>query len=112
MSKKIDAQKVWDAQISCLQQLESNIILLEKATQELKQKVQNRKLEHNYSTNEDCLTYAMRVWRSCLRLHELKSLQWDLEGRDRLGRKNQNVKKPASEKTATESKKKNKGKKK
>ena len=78
--------KVWKAQIGALRNLESSIISLEKATKELKTKVQNQKLEPFYSTNSDCLTYATAVWRSCLRLCELKKLEWELTGKDSNGR--------------------------
>ena len=62
-SKKIDSDKVWRAQMGALQALETNISLL-----------------------EDCLVYAAKVWQSCLRLAELKKLQWELEGRDANGK--------------------------
>lgn len=85
-SKKIDADNVWQAQLRALQSLETNITLLEESTKRLKNKVTNDKLDTNYSIHSDCLVYATKVWQSCLRLSELKKLQWELEGRDSSGK--------------------------
>ena len=85
-SKKIDSDKVWRAQMGALQALETNISLLEDATKNLKIKVASDKLNTNYSIHSDCLVYATKVWQSCLRLAELKKLQWELEGRDANGK--------------------------
>ena len=63
-----------------------NLKSLENATKELQSKVKNDKLDAFYSQNSDCLVYATKVWNSCLRLAELKKLQWELEGRDSTGR--------------------------
>ena len=78
--------KLWQAQNLCLKTLEMNLKSLEGATKELQSKVKNDKLDAFYSQNSDCLVYATKVWNSCLRLAELKKLQWELEGRDSTGR--------------------------
>jgi|TARA_B100000282_G_scaffold290035_1_gene260522 predicted phage-related endonuclease len=78
--------KLWQAQNLCLKTLEMNLKSLEDATKELQSKVKNDKLDAFYSQNSDCLVYATKVWNSCLRLAELKKLQWELEGRDSAGR--------------------------
>lgn len=69
-----------------LQMLETNLKSLETATTSLQGRVRDKKLNNNYSENEDCLTYSVKVWRSCLRLAELKKLQWQIEGRDSMGK--------------------------
>jgi len=79
--------KVWEAQTRALKSLESQIQSLENATKDLKNKIKNDKLDAYYSQSSDCLAYATKVWKSCLRLSELKKLQWELEGRDSTGRK-------------------------
>ena len=84
--KNITSDQVWRAQTLALKSLETNLKCLENATKELQIKVKNDKLDAHYSQNEDCLTYSLKVWRSCLRLAELKKLEWDLEGRDNLGK--------------------------
>ncbi len=84
--KNITSDKVWQAQTRTLKILESNLKSLESATKDLQTKVNNDKLDTHYSQNEDCLTYALKVWQSCLRLAELKKLQWELEGRDSTGK--------------------------
>ena len=78
--------KLWDAQTRTLKTLESQLKCLENATKDLQSKVQNDKLNAHYSQNNDCLSYAVGVWKTCLRLAELKKLQWELEGRDPSGR--------------------------
>ena len=83
---KFESDKVWKAQTRTLKMLESQIISLETATKQLKNKVANNKLDNYYSENSDCLVYAVKVWKSCMRLAELKKLQWELEGRDSTGR--------------------------
>ena len=85
--KTIDAEKVFAAQMRAMQTLETNIKLLEDATRQLKSKVTLDKLEGAYSQNSDCLTYAVKVWSACLRLAELKKLQWELDDRDSNGKK-------------------------
>ena len=66
--------------------LESHLVSLENATKDLQRKVENDKLDAYYSENSDCVTYAIKVWKSCMRLAELKKLQWELEGRDSCGK--------------------------
>ena len=86
MKSNIESEKVWQAQNRTLKMLESQLISLENATKELQNKVKNYKLDQYYSENSDCLAYAVKVWKSCMRLAELKKLQWELEGRDTCGR--------------------------
>ena len=83
---KFESDKVWKAQNRTLKMLESNLTSLENATRDLRRKVQTDKLDTHYSQNSDCLVYATKVWKSCMRLAELKKLQWELEGRDSTGR--------------------------
>jgi len=84
--KNITSDKVWQAQTRALKMLESNLKSLENATKDLQAKVKNDKLDTHYSQNDDCLAYALKVWQSCLRLAELKKLQWELEGRNLTGK--------------------------
>ena len=84
--KNITSDTVWQAQTRALKMLESNLKSLENATKDLQNKVRNDKLDTHYSQNDDCLTYALKVWQSCLRLAELKKLQWELEGRNLTGK--------------------------
>ena len=86
MKSNIESEKVWQAQNRTLKMLESQLISLENATKELQNKVKNYKLDQYYSENSDCLAYAVKVWKSCMRLAELKKLQWELEGRDTCGK--------------------------
>ena len=83
---KFESDKVWKAQTRTLKMLESHLTSLENATRDLRRKVQADKLDAYYSENSDCLVYATKVWKSCMRLAELKKLQWELEGRDSCGR--------------------------
>tara|TARA_B100001094_G_scaffold141587_1_gene137230 strand:- start:3047 stop:3364 length:318 start_codon:yes stop_codon:yes gene_type:complete len=83
---KFESNKVWEAQTRALKMLESQLISLETATKHLQGRVKTDKLNHNYSQNSDCLAYAVKVWKSCMRLAELKKLQWELEGRDAYGK--------------------------
>jgi len=78
--------KLWEAQTLALKTLESQLKCLESATKDLQYKVHNDKLSAHYSQNNDCLSYAVGVWKTCLRLAELKKLQWELEGRDPTGK--------------------------
>lgn len=86
MKKNITSDKVWQAQTRTLKMLESHLVSLENATKDLQRKVKNDKLDAYYSENSDCVMYAFKVWKSCMRLAELKKLQWELEGRDSNGK--------------------------
>lgn len=86
MKKNITSDKVWQAQTRTLKMLETHLVSLESATKDLQRKVKNDKLDAYYSENSDCVTYAIKVWKSCMRLAELKKLQWELEGRDACGK--------------------------
>ena len=66
--------------------LESQLTSLENATRDLRRKVETDKLNAYYSENSDCVMYAFKVWKSCMRLAELKKLQWELEGRNSYGK--------------------------
>jgi uncharacterized protein YlxW (UPF0749 family) len=90
VKNKFQTDRIWKAQMAAIQELECNLISLEKSTKQLKERVQSLKLENNFSQNEDCLRYALNIWRSCLRLAELKKLQWDLEDKDSNGKKAKN----------------------
>ena len=85
-------EKLWKAQLAAVRSMESNIVNLKKSIQELESKIQYSKIEADYSTNHDCLRYATNIWHSCLRLHELKKLKLELEGKDEFGlpRRNEN----------------------
>ena len=83
---KFETDNVWKAQTRALKMLESQLVSLENATRELQNKVKNGKLDNYYSENSDCLVYAVKVWKSCMRLPELKKLQWELEGRNSYGK--------------------------
>ncbi len=78
-------KKVWEAQLAAVRSMEVNIVNLKKSIQELESKIEHNKTEGNYSVNHDCLRYATNVWHSCLRLHELKKLKLELEGKDEFG---------------------------
>lgn len=84
--------KVWLAQQAAVRSMESNIVSLKKSIQELESKIEFSKTEGDYSVNHDCLRYATNIWQSCLRLHELKKLKLELEGKDEFGlpRRNEN----------------------
>lgn len=108
VAKKITIERVWQSQLRALESLESSIISLEKATKELKENIASKKLNHNYSINSDCMTYATRVWQNCLRLYELRKLQWELEGKDQNGKVIRETKKELKKKSKNESKKQSK----
>ena len=84
--KNITSDKVWQAQTRALKMLESHLVSLENATKDLQRKVETDKLDAHYSQNSDCVEYAVKVWKSCMRLAELKKLQWELEGRNSYGK--------------------------
>ena len=86
MKSNIKSDKVWLAQTRTLKMLESQLLSLENATRDLRRKVETDKLDAYYSENSDCVMYAVKVWKSCLRLAELKKLQWELEGRNSYGK--------------------------
>lgn len=84
--KTIDSNDIWRSQVAALQELECNLTSLIKAAEETLRKVKTDGLAGNFSTNHDCYDYASRVWKSSLRLSELRKLKWELEGRDRNGK--------------------------
>ena len=94
MKKTIDSDNVWRSQVAALQELECNLVSLIKVAEETLRKTKADGLDGNYSTSHDCYGYAVGVWKSSLRLSELKKLQWQLEGRDNSGK----IKKKGEEK--------------
>ena len=72
--------------MAALQEMECNLKSLIKSAEETLSRVKTNGLAHNYSTSHDCYNYAAAVWKSSLRLSELKKLQWELEGRDKNGK--------------------------
>jgi hypothetical protein len=84
--KTIDSNDIWHCQVAALQEIECNLVSLIKSAEETLRKVKSEGLSGNYSTSHDCYNYSVKVWKSSLRLSELKKLQWELEGRDRNGK--------------------------
>ena len=76
---------VWDQQVSALRQVQEGVISLNKSIKELESKIESEGIAGNYSINHDCLRYSLKIWRGCIRLYELKKLQYELEGRDSFG---------------------------
>ena len=95
--KDIDKGVVWKAQMAALRDMEISIKSLIKAAQETQNRIQTVGLNNNYSINHDCYNYAVQVWKSSLRLAELKKLEYDLTGRDPWGM-------PKKDKTQTKKK--------
>lgn len=83
----MDKDKIWEAQLAALREIEVNLVSLAKVTKETQNRIRDRGLEHNHSQNHDCYQYAMLVWKNSLRLAELKKLEMALKGYDSLGRK-------------------------
>jgi hypothetical protein len=82
----LESDKLWEAQLRTLKMLESHIVSIENSVKDLKSKTQHDKLTTNYSMNNDCLEYAIKIWKCSMRLCELRTLQWELEGRDSNGK--------------------------
>jgi len=78
---------IWKAQMAALREMEISLKSLIKAAKETQGRIESDGLKHNYSQNHDCYGYAVKVWKSSLRLAELKKLEYDVTGRDTHGRK-------------------------
>ncbi len=76
---------VWNQQVSAVRQIQEGIVSLDKSIKELQSKIESEGVSGDYSINHDCLRYSLKIWRSCIRLHELKKLQYELEGKDSFG---------------------------
>ena len=76
---------IWNSQMAALRELESNLISLIKAAKDTQSRIQTDGLNHNYSENHDCYAYAVKVWKSSLRLAELKKLEFDVAGLNKNG---------------------------
>ncbi len=76
---------IWNAQMAALREMEVNLISLIKSAKETQNRIQTEGLKQNYSQNHDCYHYAMLVWKSSLRLAELKKLEHDVTGKDQWG---------------------------
>ena len=83
---------LWNAQVSSLRSMQDGIKLLKDCLKDLENKVENEGLSGNYSVHHDSLRYAQKIWAACLRLNELKKLQYELEGRDQFGMLNKETK--------------------
>lgn len=77
---------IWNAQMAALREMEVNLVSLIKAAKDTQSRIETEGLSHNYSQNHDCYGYAVKVWKSSLRLAELKKLEYDVSGLDRDGR--------------------------
>ena len=71
--------------MSAMQSLEINLKSLIKSAEETQNRLHSDGISHNYSQNHDCYGYAVKVWKSSLRLAELKKLEYDLTGLDSWG---------------------------
>ena len=76
---------IWKSQMAALREMELNLESLIKAAKDTQARIQTSGLHHNYSQNHDCYGYAVKVWKSSLRLAELKKLEYDVSGRDSNG---------------------------
>ena len=72
--------------MAALREMEVNLVSLIKAAKDTQSRIETEGLSHNYSQNHDCYGYAVKVWKSSLRLAELKKLEYDVSGLDRDGR--------------------------
>ena len=76
---------IWKSQIAALREMEINIKSLIKSAKETQARIETHGIDHNYSVNHDCYNYAVKVWKSSLRLSELKKLEYDVTGFDPWG---------------------------
>tara|TARA_Y100001963_G_C6734208_1_gene425502 strand:+ start:1120 stop:1386 length:267 start_codon:yes stop_codon:yes gene_type:complete len=76
---------IWKSQMAALREMELNLKSLIKAAEDTQSRIASGGLNHNYSQNHDCYGYAVKVWKSSLRLAELKKLEYDVTGRDSNG---------------------------
>lgn len=81
----IDKEKVWNSQLSALRSIQDGIKLMKDCIKNLESKVENEGVSGNYSVNSDTLKYAQKIWAGCLRLNELKKLEFELNGLDTFG---------------------------
>ena len=103
----------WKSQVAALQEIEINLKSLIEAAQDTQRRIQADRLSHNYSQNHDCYSYAVKVWKSSLRLAELKKLEYDVTGFDSWGMpKKDKSSNKNKQKVTAKSKKKSKRKKK
>ena len=76
--RKRPDEVIKDRQLNELQSLRLYARSLHKSADELIKKIDANGLAGYFSINHDCLRYAERVWRSSLRLCELRRLQDDI----------------------------------
>ena len=104
---------IWKAQMAALREMEVNLTSLIKAAKETQDKIKSDGLSANYSQNHDCYNYSVKVWKSSLRLAELKKLEYDVTGFDPWGMpKKEKKSNDKNQKVVTKDKKKSKRKKK
>ncbi len=80
-----DKEKVWNSQLAALRSIQDGIKLMKDCIKNLENKVENEGISGNYSVNSDTLKYAQKIWTGCLRLNELKKLEFELNGLDTFG---------------------------
>ena len=80
-----DKEKVWNSQLAALRSIQDGIKLMKDCIKNLENKVENEGISGNYSVNSDTLKYAQKIWVGCLRLNELKKLEFELNGLDTFG---------------------------
>jgi len=83
--KQINEELLWEAKVSALRSVQDGIILLKQSIQTLESKIDGKGIEGDYSVNHDCLKYSQKIWGGCLRLRELKKLEFELKGLDQFG---------------------------
>jgi len=76
---------LWQSQNATLRSIQDNIKSLKASIKSLEDKIETDGISGNYSANHDCWRYSTNIWKGCLRLYELKKLQYELEDKDSFG---------------------------
>ena len=80
-----EKQIIWNSQMSALRSVQEGVKSLKDCIKTLESKIEYEGISGNYSINHDSLKYAQKIWAGCLRLHELKKLEFEVNGLDSFG---------------------------
>jgi hypothetical protein len=81
----INEELLWEARVSALRSVQDGIVLLKDSIKTLESRIGETGINGDYSVNHDCLKYSQKIWSGCLRLRELKRLDYEIRGLDQFG---------------------------
>tara|TARA_B100000029_G_C17096524_1_gene786283 strand:- start:27 stop:287 length:261 start_codon:yes stop_codon:yes gene_type:complete len=77
--KQKDKINLFQERLSTLESLKMQCKALEKVNTELIKKIDSKGIDAYYSVNSDVLRHAISIWKSCIRLAELKKIERDVK---------------------------------